>query len=100
MYQCSKCFTPEGLSQARLVQYGGEMLRQHPISSLCNTILLRPSPDCVLPLNATVCSEFGEYIAHVFPSLVVSQDLDLVSGLVLCIGLELLECIKVLVIWT
>jgi len=33
-------------------------------------------------------------LPHVLPSLVVSQDLDPVSALVLCIGLELLECIK------
>ena len=70
------------------------MLRQHPIGSLCNTILLWTSPDCVLPLYATLCSELGEGIAHVLPSLVISQDLDPVSGLVLCISLELLECIK------
>ena len=94
MNQCSKCFTPEGLSQAGLVQHGGETLRQHPISSLCNTILLRPSPDSVLPLNATLCSELQECIAHVLPSFVIPQCLDPVSGLILCIGLELFEAVN------
>src|SRR5579859_2100379 len=47
MDQGSKTLTPEGLRQSGLVQHGGKTLRQHPISSLCNTILLWPSPDCV-----------------------------------------------------
>jgi len=94
MDQGSKTFTPEGLGQSGFIQHSGETLRQHPISSLYNTILLRPSPDCVLPLYATFCGELGEGIANVLPTLVISQYLDPVSRLILCIGLKVLECFK------
>ena len=70
------------------------MLRQYPISSLRNTILLQMCPDSVLPLNATLGSKVKESIAHVLSSLVISQYLDLSLGLVLSISLELLECFK------
>jgi hypothetical protein len=94
MDECCKTFTPERLRQPRLVQHSGQMLRQHPISSLSDPILLRTSPDSVLSLNATLSGKVKESIAHVLSSLVIPQDLDLSLGLVLSICLELLEHFK------
>jgi hypothetical protein len=86
-----KTFTPERLSKPRLVQHGGQTLRQHPISSLSDSILLRVSPDSVLSLNATLSGKVKESIAHILSSFVISQRLDFSIGMVLSIGLELLE---------
>jgi hypothetical protein len=90
----SKTFTPERLGKPRLVQHGGQTLRQHPISSFSDPILLRTSPDSVLSLNATLSGKVKESIAHVLSSLVIPQDLDFSLGLVLSICLELLERFK------
>jgi hypothetical protein len=67
------------------------MLRQHPISSLSDPILLRTSSDSVLSLYATLSGKVQEGIAHVLSSLVIPQDLDFSLRLVLSICLELLE---------
>jgi hypothetical protein len=91
MDECSKTFTPERLRKPRLVQHSGETLRQHPIGSLSDPILLRTSSDSVLPLDATLSGKVKESIAHILSSLVIPQDLDFPLGLVLSIGLELLE---------
>src|ERR1700710_1179747 len=52
---------------------------------------MRTSSDSVLPLDATLSGKVKESIAHILSSLVIPQDLDFALGLVLSIGLELLE---------
>ena len=64
------------------------------ISTFCYPILLGLRLDSVLSLNTTLGGEFKHGLAHVLPSLVVSQGFDVSFGLILCKCLELLECIK------
>ena len=61
---------------------------------LCNSILLRAISDSVLVKNAALGGEIDEGIAHILPSLVIAQNLDLSLALVLSKGLERLECLK------
>ena len=61
---------------------------------LCNSILLGSIPDSMLAKNAALGGEIDEGIAHILPSLVIAQDLDLSLALVLSKGLERLKGLK------
>ena len=60
------------------------------IGAFCNTILLGSHLDSVLALNIILGGEFEHGLAHVLPSLVVSQCFDLLLTLVL----NALNCLK------
>ena len=61
---------------------------------LCNSNLLGLIPDSMLKRNAALGGEIDEGIAHIFPSLVIMQNLDLSLALVLSKDLECLEGLK------
>jgi len=61
---------------------------------LCNSILLGSISDSMLAKNATLGGKIDEGIAHILPSLVITQDLDFSLALVLSKGLECLEGLK------
>jgi len=63
---------------------------------LCNSILLGLIPDIMLVKNATFGGEIDEGIAHILPSLVITQDLDFLLALVLSKGPEHLNGLKCL----
>jgi len=92
----SKTIAPEAFGKARLVQHRSDPLRWKPISTLCNSILLGSIPDSMLAKNATLGGKIDEGIAHILPSLVIAQDLDLSLALVLSKGLERLKGLKCL----
>jgi len=94
MHKRSKCFSPEGHSKARLLQHGSDALRQDAIGTLCNTILLRACSNSVLALDTTLVGEGEHGIAHILPSLVISQCFDPPFSLVLCKCFKLLKSIE------
>ena len=47
---------------------------------LCNSILLGSIPDSMLAKNAILGGEIDEGIAHILPSLVIVQNLDLLES--------------------
>ena len=63
---------------------------------LCHSILLRSILDSMLVQDTTLGGEINEAIAHIFPSFVITQDLDLSLILVLSKGLECLKGLKCL----
>ena len=60
----------------------------------CYPILLGTHSDSVLALNTTLDGEFEHGLAHVLPSLVISQSFHVSFGLILCKCPKLLECIE------
>jgi len=57
----------------------------------CVIILLRPSPDRVLPLDPLLCTEVIRLLPHILTTLVLPKDLDAASSLVFSPGLVLFE---------
>jgi hypothetical protein len=91
MDEGSKGLTPEGQRKASLVKHRDDPLLHGPVGTLSNTILLRPSPDRVLPLDPMLCTKVVKLLTHVLTTLVLPESLDGASSLVLSPGLELLE---------
>jgi hypothetical protein len=73
------------------VEHGDDALLYGPVGTLRDSILLRPGPDRVLSLDPMLWTEVIHLCAHILPSLVLPQSLDLVSSLSLSPSLELLE---------
>ena len=86
-----KGFTPERQRQASLMKDGDDALFHSPVGTLSNTILLGSSPDRVLPLDAMFCTEVIHVSTHVLTTLVLPENLDLGTSLVLSPGLVLFE---------
>jgi len=64
------------------------------IGTFCNTILLRAHSNSVLALDTTLVDGCEHGIAHILPSLVISQGFDLPLGLVLCKHFKLLKSVE------
>jgi hypothetical protein len=90
----SKCLAPEGHSKARFLQHGSDALRENTIGTLCDAILLGARSDSVLALYTALVGECEHGIAHVLPSLVISQRFDPPFRLVLCKRLKLLKSVE------
>ena len=94
MDKCCNSCPPEAGWQVCLIEHGGDALLECPVCSLCHTILVRLSPDSVLPGNPFSPAEVFPFLGHVLTTLVISECLDSAVQLVLSICLELLECSK------
>jgi hypothetical protein len=94
MDERSKSLAPEGHSKARFLQHGSDALRENTIGTLCNAILLGARLNSVLVLYAALVGECEHGIAHVLPSLVISQCFDPPCHLVLCKRFKLFKSVE------
>ena len=91
MDESSQGLTPERQRKASLVKHGDNALFHSPVGTLSHTILLRPGPDRVLPLDPMLYTEIIKLLPHVLTTLVLPQNFDSLASLVLSPGLEPLE---------
>jgi len=91
MQEGSKSFTPERQRKASLVKHRDNTLLHGPVGTLSNPILLRPSPDRMLPLDPMLCTKVIHLFTHVLTTLILPESLDGEASLILSPSLELLE---------
>ena len=96
MDESSQGLTPERQRKASLVKHGDDALLHGPVGSLSHTILLRPGPDRMLPLDPMVYTEVIELLSHVLTPLVLPEDFDGLASLILSPSLEPFETGKCL----
>jgi hypothetical protein len=79
----------------QLIEHRDNTFLHHPVSSLCNTILLGTIPDTMLPLNAMIYAECLKLSRHVLATLIVAQAAQPFTSDILSPSPKLLESSKI-----
>jgi hypothetical protein len=94
MDKAGDSIAPERLRKSCFSKHSSSAFFQSAIGTLGYAVLMRLIAYCMLALNTTLGKMQGELIGHVLRSLIITQHLDLPSGLSLCPCLITLECMK------
>jgi hypothetical protein len=91
MHKGTESLSPEAGRETSLIEHGDDGLLNGPVGTLCNSILLRPVPGGVLPVDPILGTEVKKLVGHVLPTLVSPESLDGRSSQIFSPCLEVLE---------